>query len=222
MGSQHEPQYHISKRIWELYALWYAWSRSGTVVIRLLVDQDKRQLSFGIISSQIYAVYTSNGQKTFDEQCWCLYWLFLFVNSDLVQHSTPTWLSPSFNPTLSSFLKEWMCVSAVGSHGSQRPCRGAPARSANTLMSSKAWRSCTELLGAPSAQQLNNWAKFGYEDTKQTHSKWHFYLLAFTSPPPTAFIYWLLQGHFQEPHGNLVNRRTTFSWCHRAMVIGCL
>lgn len=46
------------------------------------------------------------------------------------------------------------------------------------------------------------WAEFGSEDVKQTHCKWHFYLLAIASPPPTSFIYWDLQCHFQEPHGN--------------------
>lgn len=78
-----------------------------------------------------------------------------------------------------------------------------PVRSANTPVSSRvggpAARSHWE---PPSAQQPNNGAELGSEDVKQTHCKWHFYLLAFTSPPPTTFIYWDPQCHFQEPHGN--------------------
>ena len=39
-------------------------------------------------------------------------------------------------------------------------------------------------------------------DVKQTHCKWHFYLLAFASPPPTALIHWEPRGRVQGPHGN--------------------
>ncbi|KAM7387220.1 hypothetical protein PAMA_009706 [Pampus argenteus] len=77
-------------------------------------------------------------------------------------------------------------------------------------------RSCRK--EPPDAQEPNNRAEFGSEDVKQTHRKWHFYLLAFTSPPPAAFIYWDPQCHFQPPHGNSSNVSTGGQLSHDVTV----
>lgn len=83
---------------------------------------------------------------------------------------------------------------------------GCPVRSANTPVSSRVggprlqWKppppSTPPTLGSPITE-------FGSEDVKQTRLQM---ALLFTClrvpPPPTSFIYWDPQCHFQEPHGN--------------------
>lgn len=100
-----------------------------------------------------------------------------------------------------------MCEAAVGSHGSRRPRRGA-LFALQTCQCPPEWGvhgcngspppSTPPTLGSPITE-------FGSEDVKQTRLQM---ALLFTClrvplpPPPTSFIYWDPQCHFQEPHGN--------------------
>lgn len=94
-----------------------------------------------------------------------------------------------------------MCEAAVGSHGSRRPRRGA-LFALQTRQCPPEWGvpppppSTPPTLGSPITE-------FGSEDVKQTRLQM---ALLFTClrvpPPPTSFIYWDPQCHFQEPHGN--------------------
>lgn len=101
-----------------------------------------------------------------------------------------------------------MCEAAVGSHGSRRPRRGAlfalqtrqcpPEWGVHGCNGSPPPPSTPPTLGSPITE-------FGSEDVKQTRLQM---ALLFTClrvplpPPPTSFIYWDPQCHFQEPHGN--------------------
>lgn len=118
-----------------------------------------------------------------------------------------------------------MCVGAVSSHGSQRPCWGALFIQQTHPCVFQSWGILLQgVTGSHNAPQLNNRAEFGSEDIKQTHCKWHFYLLAFVSPPPHPSLTGICTAISRSPMAtaNLVNGGTTFSWCHHAMVIGGL
>lgn len=88
------------------------------------------------------------------------------------------------------FLNEWMWAAAVCSHGPQRQHWGVLFIQQTRQHSPVCVRGVSSCSYPSNNQQPNNGADFSSKDAKQTCSKWHFYLLAFTSPPPTTFIYW--------------------------------
>lgn len=125
--------------------------------------------------------------------CLCEWWFSAAVCS----------YKTAFCPKPSSFSMS-DCAAAVSSHGSQRQRRGAPFPR-QTCQCPPEWGVPLQggTLSSPhNARRPNKGTEFGSEDVKQTCSKWHFYLLAVTSPPPATFIYWDPQCHFQQPHGN--------------------
>ena len=94
------------------------------------------------------------------------------------------------------------CVRLLSAHMAHRGRVGVPCSFSKHADVVQSGGSCCKEIPPLNAQKPNNRAEFGSEDVRQTHCKWHFYLLAFTSPPPAAFIYWDPQCHFQPPHGN--------------------
>lgn len=77
------------------------------------------------------------------------------------------------------------CARPLSAHMAPRGRVGVPcsfSKHANVLRSGGS--RCKGAAGSPpDAQQPNNGAMFGSEGVKQTHCKWHFYLLAFVPSP---------------------------------------
>lgn len=95
-----------------------------------------------------------------------------------------------------------MCATAVSSHDSQRPHRGA--------LFVQQTHKCPPEWGVllqweppppPNAQQPNN-SRIWLRGRQANRLQMALLFTCLSSPPPTSFIYWDPQWHFQEPHGN--------------------
>lgn len=97
-----------------------------------------------------------------------------------------------------------MCVAACQLTWPPETMSGGPCSFSKhaDVFQSRGWSFCTELLGAPVLSSSITEQNLAQRTSSKHTANGTFICLSSCPLPPTAFIYWDLQCHFQEPHGN--------------------